>query len=111
MKGERTAKTVFDEILLKADAERFFVDSRSGIYGINPRDEEKRNKVFADQVGRLVLELPEADRELLKNMSSDDLEEFGWVTNGWSRPRPEKLDTRKRGPVSLRGTRVRQPEG
>jgi len=101
MKGERTAKTVFDELLQQADCDRFFVDSRSGIYGINPRNEEKRNKVFADQVGKLVLELPEADRELLKNMSSDDLGDFGWVTTGWFRPRPEKPITRKRGPVSL----------
>ncbi len=100
MKTERSTKDVMSELIEKADVEAFFVTSRSGKYGIHPRNEEDRNRVYAEEVGKLVLGLPESDRELLKGMSSEDILSYWFV--GGLRFRPETESKRKRGPVRLK---------
>lgn len=101
MSKERTAKTIFEELIQKADIERFFVESRSGRYSFSPNNHQGLADECAKQVGQLVMSLPEEDRELLANMTSEEIEKFGWIVNGYFRPRPEKPITRVRGPVTL----------
>ena len=98
-KGERTTKDVMADLISQADFDAFFVVSQSGRYGINHSNIEKQNEMFAEQVGQLVLSLPESDRELLKEMSSEDILSH-WMVGG-IRFRPKEKSLRKRGPVSL----------
>ena len=102
--GERTAKHILEEVVAKADTDRFFIDSNSGTFMHGRSDEamERFRQRCADEVGKRILELPDADREILSKLSSDDFDKaIGWATNGWFRKRPEKISLRKRGPVSL----------
>ena len=111
--GERTAKHILEEVLQKADLDRFFVSSNSGPFMHGHSDEaiERFNQRCADEVGKRILELPESDREIINSLSSEEFNKaMGWVTNAWSRPRPEKPITRKRSAVSLSGTRVQKTD-
>lgn len=97
-RAERTAETVIKELIEKASIDRyFFMEGRSAHWSISPSNVEKFNNQCAEEVGQYVLNLPEDDRNLLANMSSDELERFGWIVHGYYRPRPEKPVTRRRG--------------
>ena len=91
-RDERTALNVLQELADTA-AGRNYTDaifrSPSKIY----------NKENAELVGKLVENLSDEDRDLLKGLKSTDVEEAFRVL--LTRPRPERPIKRKRGPVTL----------
>lgn len=103
MKAKRTAKQIIEELVQKADVDRFFVEGRSGRYTAGA--EEKFREYCTKEVGQLILTLPETDRELLKDLTTDEL---AYIVNGYYRARPAQPQLRKRGPVTLGGRKPKQ---
>lgn len=99
MRDERTAKDVIQELIDKATTLNCVWMIRSDIRG---RDDPKIFKENAENIGKLVQKLPESDRELIKNLTAEELISYGWYFGGYDRRRPkEKVSTRIRGPVSF----------
>ena len=107
MKNEdRTAHDVLQDLIKKADEKYFFdtylrSDRPSRPYP-GSKYEERRKEENAEQVGKLVMSLPESDRKLLESMTSEELKEHPWLFHGVNRIRPkEPTRERHRGPISL----------
>ena len=92
---ERNAEQVLRELIEKADNRYAFETLLSGRRDGSRAADEKRSKL----VGKLVESLSEEDRELLKGLTSANIEK-AW-SEGFRRKRPEKVNLRVRGPVTL----------
>ena len=94
MVRDRTPLHVLQELVDVANGRRL-VDS----IAVNSRGGKLSDEQNAELVGKLVENLSEEDRELLKDVKSEEIAEAFKAT--WDRPRPEKPITRVRGPVKL----------
>jgi len=91
MKQTRTPRVVLEELIETAeDRHTMFT------FGFSDRELERKSEL----VGKLVLGLSESDREILKDITSDDIEAIGF-TNVF-RKRPQKPGGRVRGPIKLK---------
>lgn len=90
IKNERTPQDVLDDLIQSADSFRMFCQYSSG-----ERGDEARSK----DIGELVLGLPESDREILKQITSNDVDLQRWVKDGWRFHRPKEPVKRVREKV------------
>ena len=86
---KRDKKQVLSEVIESAEARHMFDTYLSSR---RQPDYEFNSK----QVGKLITELSDEDRELLKDLTAEDI-----LTGLKAAHRPEKPVTRKRGPVVL----------
>lgn len=89
--SERTPLMILEELAEKASS-AYYCD---GVLSSMRRDDVYKS----EQVGKLVKGLSDEDREILSELSSDEVVKTFTVL--WSRPRPEKPITRIRGPVTF----------
>lgn len=83
---ERTATVILNELIEEADEHYLF------------RLVDSMRRDHSGEVGKLVQALSEADREILKELSADDIEK---KFAAYKRARPEQPTHRVRGPITL----------
>ncbi len=97
-KRTRTPRLILNELIETAD-ELSLYDLIRGDMPSN-RDDPRRLKFNSENVGKLVQKLSDSDREILGELSSEEIEKL-FFTN-LRRARPKEPIHRIRGPVKLK---------
>ncbi|KKM22257.1 hypothetical protein LCGC14_1627150 [marine sediment metagenome] len=98
MKKIRTPRVILNELIENADELSLYDLIRGDMP--SSMDDPRRLKFNSDNVGILIQKLPDSDREVLEELSSEEIEKL-FFTN-LKNPRPKEPIRRIRGPVKLK---------